>query len=190
MGLVPAFQTRWPAGNQRLDGGGIGANQVDGRLDRGGGHIEDQGPQGKVMGIFGIDAGDAVEVVRHRAFPVFWMGKNLPTALSIHHGKRLNCPVIDVNPQPECTTVRTVGVPAQTPFHIADRVAVYNCTMTGYACSYTIDAADGRFRGRFEVFDRAGREVAIGTDPDSHATQQQAWVSIRAIAQATVAGLG
>lgn len=63
--------------------------------------------------------------------------------------------------------------------------------MSRPTCSYSIEIVAGdRFRGRFEAFDDAGREVAIGTDPASHATQQQAWSSIRLIALSVVAGLG
>jgi len=67
---------------------------------------------------------------------------------------------------------------------------VYNCTMS-HTCSYTIEAGDdGRYRGRYEVFDAAGRQAAGGTDRADHSTRQEAWASVWALAGEVRGGLG
>ena len=67
---------------------------------------------------------------------------------------------------------------------------VYNCTMT-HTCTYTIEAsADGRFRGRYEVYEASGRRVAMGADRADHRTRQEAWASVWALAQDVRGGLG
>lgn len=104
LGLVAVPWSRRSARNQGLDCDRIGADQVNGRLHRGRGNIEDQGPEGEVIGILGIDAGDAVEVVRHRARPAYWMAENLLCEPSRHLPSLFKRIVIDVNSSPGTMT--------------------------------------------------------------------------------------